>query len=109
MARFDPKFNPKFNQDEVRKLAELAHLTLSDEERVSFSGQLDEILGYAERIQLLDTEGVSPTSHALLETGLEGGSALRDDEPTQSLNREKVLEGAPDPRAGLFKVPKVLP
>ena len=54
-----------FNEDEVRKLAELAHLTLSDEERASFSGQLDEILGYAERIQALDTEGVSPTSHAL--------------------------------------------
>ena len=99
----------KFNEDEVRKLAELAHLTLSDEERASFSGQLDEILGYAERIQALDTEGVSPTSHALLETGLEGGSALRDDEPKESLNRENVLEGAPDPGAGLFKVPKVLP
>ncbi len=99
----------KFDEEQVRKLAELAHLTLSDEERVSFSGQLDEILGYAERIQALDTEGVSPTSHALLETGLEGGSALREDAPKESLNREKVLDGAPDPGAGLFKVPKVLP
>jgi len=109
MAKFDPKFDPKFDEDEVRKLAELAHLTLSDEERAGFTGQLEEILGYAERIQALDTEGVSPTSHALLETGLEGGSALRDDEPKESLNREKVLDGAPDPGAGLFKVPKVLP
>ena len=103
------KLDRKFDEDEVRKLAELAHLTLADEERASFTGQLDEILGYAERIQALDTEGVSPTSHALLETGLEGGSALRDDEPTESLNRKKVLEGAPESGAGLFKVPKVLP
>jgi len=99
----------KFDEEEVRKLAELAHLTLSDEERASFTGQLDEILGYAERIQALDTEGVSPTSHALLETGLEGGSALRGDEPKASLDRDRVLDGAPDPGAGLFKVPKVLP
>ncbi len=99
----------KFDANEVRKLAELAHLTLSDEERESFSGQLDEIIGYAERIQALDTEGVSPTSHALLEAGLEGATALRDDEPKESLDRDRVLNGAPDPGAGLFKVPKVLP
>ncbi len=103
------KFAPKFDEHEVRKLAELAHLTLTDEERAGFTGQLEEILVYAERIQALDTESVSPTSHALLETGLEGGSALRDDEPTESLDREKVLEGAPEHGAGLFKVPKVLP
>ncbi|GMR23666.1 MAG: Asp-tRNA(Asn)/Glu-tRNA(Gln) amidotransferase subunit GatC [Acidobacteriota bacterium] len=106
------KFAPKLDEEQVRKLAELAHLTLTDEERAGFTGQLEEILGYAERIQALDTEGVSPTSHALLEAGLEAGleksSALRDDEPTESLNREKVLEGAPDPGADLFKVPKVL-
>ncbi len=99
----------KFDEEQVRKLAELAHLTLSDEERASFTGQLDEILGYAERIQALDTEGVSPTSHALLEAGLEGAGALRDDEPKEGLDREQVLDGAPDPGAGLFKVPKVLP
>ena len=99
----------KFDEERVRKLAELAHVKLSDDERASFAGQLDEILGYAERIQALDTEGVVPTSHALLEAGLEGTSVLRDDEPTQSLDRERVLEGAPDPGAGLFKVPKVLP
>ena len=83
MAKFDPKFDPKFDEDQVRKLAQLAHLTLSDEERASFTGQLDEILGYAERIQALDTEGVSPTSHALLLAGLEGAGALRDDEPKE--------------------------
>ena len=98
-----------FDEEQVRKLAELAHLTLSDEERASFTGQLDEILGYAERIQALDTDGVPPTSHALLEAGLDGENAYREDEPKESLDRERVLEGAPDPGDGLFKVPKVLP
>ena len=99
----------KFDEQQVQKLAELAHLTLSEEERAAFSGQLDEILEYAERIQALDTESVAPTSHALLEAGLEGEGAFREDEPKPSLDRDRVLEGAPDPGAGLFKVPKVLP
>lgn len=99
----------KFDEEQVRKLAELAHVTLTDDESASFAGQLDEILGYAERIQALDTDGVVPTSHALLEAGLEGVSVLRVDEPVKSLDRERVLDGAPDAGSGLFKVPKVLP
>lgn len=99
----------KFDEVQVSKLAELAHLNLSEGERSSFAGQLDEVLGYAERIQALDTEGVVPTSHALLQAGLEGASSLRDDEPAGSLDRDRVLEGAPDSGSGLFKVPKVLP
>jgi aspartyl-tRNA(Asn)/glutamyl-tRNA(Gln) amidotransferase subunit C len=99
----------KFDEEQVRKLAELAHVKLSDDESSNFAGQLDEILVYAERIQALDTEGIVPTSHALLEAGLEGANALRDDVPVESLDRETILDGAPDPGAGLFKVPKVLP
>jgi aspartyl-tRNA(Asn)/glutamyl-tRNA(Gln) amidotransferase subunit C len=99
----------KFEARDVAKLAELAHLSLSEEECESFSRELDAITAYAERIQSLDTESVTPTSHALLESGREGGSAVRDDVPRESLSREKVLEGAPDASDGLFKVPKVLP
>ncbi len=99
----------KLDDREVRKLAELAHLALTDEERASFRGQLEAFLGYAERIQALDTKGVEPTSHALLEAGLEGGSQLRDDRPRESLDRNAVLDQAPDASDSLFKVPKVLP
>lgn len=101
----------KLDDREVRKLAELAHLALSDEERASFRGQLEAFLGYAERIQALDTKGVGvePTSRALLEAGLEGGSQLRDDRPRESLDRNAVLDQSPDASDGLFKVPKVLP
>jgi len=84
-------------------------LTLTDEECADFTGQLDDVLDFAERIRVLDTEGVPPTSHALLVAGLGGANAFREDEPKESLERDRVLDGAPDSGAGLFKVPKVLP
>ena len=99
----------KFDAKDVAKLAELAHLSLSEDECESFSRELDKITAYAERIQALDTEGVTPTSHALLESGREGESAARDDTPREGLPRDRVLDGAPEASDGLFKVPKVLP
>ena len=99
----------KLDDREVRKLAELAHLALTDDERAGFRGQLEAFLGYAERIQALDTDGVEPTSRALLEAGFGGGSRLRDDRPNESLDRKAVLDQSPDGSDGLFKVPKVLP
>jgi aspartyl-tRNA(Asn)/glutamyl-tRNA(Gln) amidotransferase subunit C len=99
----------KIDLEEVRKLAELAHLALSDEECAGLTEDLERILEYAESLQALDTEGVQPTSHALLSKGLEGASSLREDEPRPGLDREPLLEGAPDGGDGLFKVPRVLP
>jgi aspartyl-tRNA(Asn)/glutamyl-tRNA(Gln) amidotransferase subunit C len=99
----------KINRELVRKLADLAHLSLTDEECDSFTAEIQKILAYAETIQALDTEGVEPTSHALLEAGGAGVDAARDDEPRAGLARESVLEAAPDDGEGLFKVPRVLP
>jgi aspartyl-tRNA(Asn)/glutamyl-tRNA(Gln) amidotransferase subunit C len=101
----------RVDRDQVRKLGELAHLSLSDEECERFTTELERILAYAESIQALDTEGVEPTSHALLEKGPEGAplDGLREDEPRPGLDRKSVLEAAPDDGDGLFKVPKVLP
>jgi len=100
----------KVNREQVLQLAALAHLSLSDEEIESLSADLEQILGYAERLQRLDTEGVEPTSHALLAAGSGGEApATREDAPRPGLDREEALEGAPDGADGLFKVPKVLP
>ncbi len=99
----------KISPDQVRKLAELAHLDLTDDECTGFTHDLERILAYAESLQALPTEGVEPTSHALLAKGLEGEVNLRDDEPRSGLDRESVLESAPDGADGLFKVPRVLP
>ena len=99
----------EFDDDRVRALADLAHLSLQKGERESFAAELASIVEYAERIQSLDTEGVPPASHALLRAGGSREEPLRDDEPTPSLERDRVLEGAPQTGEGLFRVPKVLP
>ncbi|MFQ5792784.1 MAG: Asp-tRNA(Asn)/Glu-tRNA(Gln) amidotransferase subunit GatC [Acidobacteriota bacterium] len=94
----------RITETDVDKLAKLAHLSLSDEEKENLAGELDKILAYAERIQSLGTEGVEPTSHALLRT-----DAFRKDDPRRGLPRQDVLGQAPDDGHGLFKVPKVIP
>lgn len=90
---------------QIKKLGELARLSLGDEECARLRDDLEMILELAEQIQNIDTEGVSPTSHALVEP------TFRPDEPRPSLSREALLERAPDASGGdgLFKVPKVLP
>lgn len=90
---------------DVDRVAALAQLELTDEERRTFVGQLNEILGYAQQIQTLDTTGVEPTSHVL-----KGHAADRPDELRPSLSVGEALSDAPDgaPEAGLFKVPRVI-
>ena len=95
----------KLTRDDVLRIAELARLELNDDEVDRFSRQINEILGYADQVQQVDTTGVPPTSHVLGFT-----PTWRDDEPQPSLTRDDALQNAPgaDRQAGLFKVPKVL-
>lgn len=94
----------KVTEADVEKIARLSQLLITDEERKKFARQLDQILAYAEGIQALDTEGVEPTSHALLRA-----DAFREDEERESLPPEEALNLAPEEGEGLFKVPKVIP
>ena len=64
------------------------------------SGELSTILDHVERINELDLEGVEPTAHVV---ALE--NVLRSDEPRPSWPRERVLDEAPDPAEGAFRVP----
>ena len=95
----------KLTRAEVLRIAELARLRLSDAEVDLFTKQLDDILGYAEQLQEVDTTGVSPTSHALAIDAV-----WREDVVLPSLTHAETLPNAPDAdrSAGLFKVPKVL-
>lgn len=90
---------------DVTNIAALARLELTAEEVELFSRQLTDILAYADALQQIDTAGIAPTSHA-------GSDApvWRDDDVIASIDRQRVLADAPgaSPRAGLFKVPKVL-
>jgi aspartyl-tRNA(Asn)/glutamyl-tRNA(Gln) amidotransferase subunit C len=93
-----------FTHADVERVARLARLELTTDEKELFARQLADILGYAEQIQRVATEGVPPTSHA-------GDAAMmRDDEVRPSLPREASLASGPeaDVAAGLFKVPRVL-
>jgi aspartyl-tRNA(Asn)/glutamyl-tRNA(Gln) amidotransferase subunit C len=88
--------------DTVDHVARLARLSLTPEERTTFARQLDQILDYAESIQELSTDDVPPMRHALARR------AFRPDVPHESLDRERVLESAPDAAEGLFRVPRVI-
>ena len=91
--------------DDARRIATLARIELTTDEVDLFARQLGDILNYVDELRRLDTTGVEPTSHPL-----SAGTVWRADERVPSLDRDTLLQGAPDgsPRAGLFKVPKVL-
>jgi len=88
------------DRDQVLHVARLARLRLTDEEVERMTAELGDILEHIEAIQALDLDGVEPTSHvAPLE------NVLRPDEPRESWERERMLEGAPDASHEGFRVP----
>jgi aspartyl-tRNA(Asn)/glutamyl-tRNA(Gln) amidotransferase subunit C len=88
------------DRDQVLHVARLARLELSDDEVERMAGELSHILEHVERIGELDLEGTEPTSHVV-----ELENVLRPDDPRPSWPRERVLEQAPDPSDGAFRVP----
>lgn len=90
---------------DVIRIAELAHLELTDAEVDTFTRQLSDILAYATQVQAVDTSGIPPTAHPLGAVPID-----RDDVVTPCLDRREALASAPDgdEAAGLFYVPKVI-
>ena len=91
---------------DVDRMAALARLDLSGDERARLAAELPQILDYAAQVLEVDTAGVPPMSHV---AGA-GAPPLRDDEQRASLPREDVLGASAghDAATGLFKVPRVL-
>lgn len=100
----------KITEKEVRYVAELANLNLSDAEVHRFQADLDEILGHVERLNEVDTEGVEPMAQVLYAAGDTAGDAARwrADRERPPLGTDIALENAPQAGAGYFKVPKVI-
>jgi len=94
----------KVTEAEVERIAELASLIITPEERKRFTAELDQILEYAERLQALDTEGIEPTAYTQTTT-----LPLREDEVRAGLDRQEALRLAPEGGGGLVKVPRVIP
>lgn len=88
---------------EVEHIAELARLSLSDDEKKLYQEQLSAILEYAERLQALDTSAIPPTA-----TVLPLRSVTRADQPGDSMGREDVLANAPQVEADSFRVQVVM-
>ena len=88
--------------DEVKKLAHLARIELSEAEIQAFSKDLESILGYVDQISQADVSDIVPN---YLETNI----ARVDADPNPSgMYAEKMLADAPDAQDGFYKVPKIL-
>jgi aspartyl-tRNA(Asn)/glutamyl-tRNA(Gln) amidotransferase subunit C len=88
---------------EVEHIAELAKLGLTDEEKETYRKQLSAILDYAQMLQRLDTDAISPTAQVIPLQNV-----MRPDIITPSLPRADVLANAPAAEEGCFKVKAIL-
>ncbi len=95
--------DPAITQDDVRHAAKLCRLALTDGEVDRFTSQLGDILGYIQKLNELDVEGVRPMPHAL-----DQHNVFRDDQPAPGLATDAALANAPAKDGPFFKVPKVL-
>ncbi len=95
------------SETDIEKIALLAHLEITEEERRVFAPQIAEIVTYVEQLNEIDTSAIEPALGGLTPEG-ERTETSRRDEVQPSLGQELALDQAPDPAAGHFRVPKVL-
>ncbi len=91
------------SDEQVRHVAMLARLGLSDEQITSLGEELNSILGHIDQIQKLDLEGVETTAHPL-----EVVNSMRADEIRPGLSREDALKNAPEKEDGAFLIPRIV-
>ena len=88
---------------DIDRVAHLARLELTDEERERFSGQLETIVAYVDRIAGLELDGLDATLH-----GHDAGAPLREDVPAESLPTEAVMRNAPARIEDEIRMPRVV-
>jgi aspartyl-tRNA(Asn)/glutamyl-tRNA(Gln) amidotransferase subunit C len=91
------------SQKEVEHIAFLSRLQLNPDQLQAVTDQLNDILGYMEKLSELDTSGIEPTTHTL-----HLANAFREDAVTPSLAREEALSLGPEQGGSAFVVPKVI-
>jgi aspartyl-tRNA(Asn)/glutamyl-tRNA(Gln) amidotransferase subunit C len=96
----------KITEKEVRYVAGLANLQLTDAEVTKLQADLDGILEHMDKLKEIDTEGVEPMAQVLFDAG--ETATLRADVPVTPLGNEAALANAPLSGAGYFKVPQVI-
>jgi len=93
----------RISEDQVKHVAHLARLAISEEEAVMFTSQLDAIISFAEQLNELDTDHVQPTTHVLPMKNV-----MREDVAKEGLPVDEVLKNAPDHKNGQIRVPTIL-
>lgn len=88
---------------DVLHVADLARLALTGEEIELYTGQLQRILNYVEKLSELDTAGVEPTTYTVPPE-----TKMREDKVTPSLPQAEALMNAPEKDKGCFKVPQII-
>ena len=96
----------KLTEQEVRYVAALANLRLSEDEVHRMSHDLGQVLTHIEQLNELDTQGVDPMTQVLFEE--DETASLREDTPHATLSTEEALQNAAQSDSGYFKVPRVI-
>jgi len=96
---FRREVDVKLTREEVRHVAELAKLQLTDAELDEYAGQLAQILTYAQQVQSVDTSAVPPTPQVLPLSNV-----LADDDSQECLSNSQAVNNAPDSDDGYFRV-----
>ncbi len=91
------------SKEEVERVAKLARLLVSEEEKDVLATQLSSILTYVGKLNELNTEGVEPLSHVI-----DIKNVSREDKTRESLSQDLALSNAPEKRDGFFRVPKII-
>jgi aspartyl-tRNA(Asn)/glutamyl-tRNA(Gln) amidotransferase subunit C len=96
----------KITESEVRNVADLANLDLTESEIVRLAKDMDEILTHMDALNELDTSTVEPMTQVLYQS--EETATLRADQAIPPIGNEAALANAPVSGAGYYKVPKVI-
>jgi aspartyl-tRNA(Asn)/glutamyl-tRNA(Gln) amidotransferase subunit C len=96
----------RINEEEVRRVAELANLALTEDEIARMARDLSGVLTHVDKLNQLDTTGVEPMTQVLYDAG--ENSTLREDRERPSLSNADAVANAPASSGGYFKVPKVI-
>jgi len=91
------------DREEVKKVANLARLNITEDEEVAFTTQLNSILEYFDQLSELDTTDVKPTTRAI-----ETSNITRTDTLTPFPAKEDLLKAAPEQQGEFFRVPKII-
>ncbi len=93
----------RITKEEVEHVSSLAHIELTEEEKILFTEQFNDILEFFKKIDEADTENVPPTYHVLDLVDI-----YRQDEAEKSLSTEETLKNAPRKEDSFFKSPRIV-